>query len=61
MKSSFLKPVLEKLGEAKCTLVRHNHSHLVYRTQDGKNIVVPRKLENYRLACSIVAQTHLKL
>lgn len=51
-KTALFKEVIAAIKKAGCELVRPSpsNSHLIYRTPDNRNIVVPRKLDDRRVA-----------
>lgn len=54
MKTAFFKPVVRAVQLAGGELVRRNSSHDIYRMPDNKNVVVPRKMDDPRIAYKIV-------
>jgi len=61
VKTAFYKSVVRAITEAGAELIRRNTSHDIYRAPQRGNIVVPRKLDDPRVAHAIVkkAGAHL--
>lgn len=61
MKTAYFKDVVRAIKAVGCELARQNNSHDIFRSPDNRMIVVPRKLDDPRIAYRIVKQAGAKL
>lgn len=54
MRTAFYKQVIAAIEKAGCELARRNNSHDIYRSPSRQNIVVPRKLDDKRIARALL-------
>ena len=52
---TYFEQIVKEIKEAGCIFVRGNksNSHVVYRTPEGTNVIIPRKLNDKRLITTI--------
>lgn len=61
MKTAFHKDVVRALKAAGCVFRRNNNGHVIFTAPDNSMIVVPRNLDDPRVAYRIVKQAGAKL